>query len=419
MKLPEHDLDYLRFTGVEPTDVDVILSRGVMGVIPEKEGERQKFKRRLEEGVVSVYLGIDPTGDKLHLGHAVPLRKLRQFQNLGHKAILLGGGFTATIGDPKGAETRKMLTPEQVTENMKDYGSQAGKILDMRPEAENSVTIKNNYDWLAGITLAKWVEIASNVTVQQILSHKTYRDRIEGGNPLAYHETFYPLMQGWDAVAMGVDAQIGGKDQTFNIYMGITLAQRYLDKPTWGVLTRLIEDPQTGKKMGKTEGNIVALVDSSEVKYEALRTWPDSTIPLGFELLTNVPMEKVAAAMRAVSEGKVHPNDLRAALAYRVVAELDGEEAAQFAEQEYERVYYQGQLPRNIREVQTTNDTSLVKILVDSGLAFTEAEARQKIASGAVFADGKPIKAKWVPEDNILLQVGKKTIAKVRRLLIV
>ena len=224
-------------------------------------------------------------------------------------------------------------------------------------------------------------------------------------------------MQGYDAVAMEIDVQIGGRDQTFNILQGVMLAKRYLEKRQWGVTTKLIEDP-AGRKMGKTEGNIVAIDGLPEVKYEAMMTWPDGAVPLGFELLTRAPMSVVRRVAKEVKARRVHPMDFKQALAHRVVSELDGESQAGWAEEEFDRVHRQGRLPRNILEVRLSPGLSLPEVLVRAGLAADEADAEQKIASRAVLVDGQKVKASLEPRGDFLVQIGKRTIGRIRKVMI-
>ena len=285
----EHHLDQLISREQEPVTIDETLRRGVEIILPD----RSSLQSEMEQRKVRLYLGIDATSPNLHIGHTVPLRKLRQFQDLGHEVIFLFGGFTSLIGDPSDkSATRQRLTPEQVEYNMATYVDQAARILDFSPNSPNPIKIMNNAEWLSKLTLAEVIDIQANFTVQQMLERNMFQERVQAGKPIWLQEFSYPWMQGWDAVAMNVDIEVGGKDQLFNMLVGQTLVRRYKDHEKWVIGTKLIEDP-SGKKMGKTEGNIVNILDWPEVKYEGVMAWPDTAIGVGFELITSVPMEAV------------------------------------------------------------------------------------------------------------------------------
>ena len=408
--------DDLRTGSSEPGTIDTLLERGVKTILPEDGKAKKELRSAMENRRLKGYLGVDPTGPDLHIGHGVPLRKLRLWQELGHETVLLGGGFTATIGDPKTGSTRTRLLPGQVAENMKDYSKQAAKILDLSPRAKNPVVIVNNYDWLSKMGFGDVVQLASNFTVQQMLGHGTYAERINSKKPLYLHEILYFLMQAEDAKYLQTHVQFGGSEQTFNIASGITLIKRELNRKSYGVITELIADAK-GQKMGKTEGNIVAINAPPEVKFEAVMDWPDGAIPIGFELLTSVPMGKVAAATLAVSRGVLHPNDLKRALAFRITAELDGVKEASFAEAEYDKVYARDELPSRIKHVNVSRDSVMVQILVQSGLAGNVNEASRLIANRSVWVDGEIAKAaKTLGPGEHIVSIGKKSIKNARKI---
>jgi len=394
-----------------------VLKRGVREVLPETYGDTG-LERQLEERRIKLYLGIDPTAPDLHLGHSVPLRKLRQFQDLGHEVVLLFGTFTAMIGDPTDkTAARVRLTQEQVEGNVATYVSQAGKVLDLSPESKNPVTIAYNHEWLGKMTFADVVDLMSNSSVQQMMERRGFRERWDKGIPIWLHEFTYPLMQGWDSVALGVDLEVGGGDQTFNMLVGRELVRRYQNRDKWVMAMNLIEDP-SGRKMGKTEGNIVGVNARPEVKYEAIMIWPDTAISMGFELLTSVPMEEVYQVQEMLDREEIHPMDLKRALAFRVVKDLDGEEAAIYAEEEFDRVIRGGNLPRVISEVRIEDGISMDKLVLTAGLATDLDGARRLLAQGAVWVDGKQIRLGYkLNGGEEVVSVGKKTIKNVRRLI--
>lgn len=378
--------------------------------------DSSSLERAMRDRRLKLYLGIDPTSPELHIGHTVPLRKLRQFQDLGHEVVLLFGTFTGMIGDPTDkSATRVKLTNEQIETNIASYKEQAGKILDLSKKAKNPIKIVHNDEWLRPINFEGVVDLASNFTVQQMLERSMFKDRIATGKPVYLHEFLYPLMQGQDSVSMNVDIEVGGKDQVFNMLVGRELVKRYLGKEKWVLATKLIEDPN-GKKMGKTEGNIVNIRDFPEVIYEGIMTWPDSAIPMGFELITTVPMEKVHIVSEMLQAGKLDPVVTKEALAYRVVAELHGEKEAQVAKEEFTRVKRQGMLPRRMNQVTVLPETKISEILLSSGLVKTPEEAAMKIAQKSIFIDGKQSQkdTAW-PASAETISLGKKTIKNIRR----
>ena len=373
----------------------------------------------MKERPIKLYLGIDPTSPDLHIGHLVPLRKLREFQDLGHKIVLLFGTFTGRIGDPTDKSAmRKKLTTEEVQTNVTTYIQQASKVLDLSDSAINPVTVVYNEDWLGKLNFEEVVELAANFSVQRMLERSMFSERLAKGKALGLHELLYPLMQGYDSVALGVDLEVGGKDQTFNMLVGRELVRRLNGRKKWAMAMKLIEDP-SGKKMGKTEGNIVNVMAPAAWKYEALCSWPDSAVPVGFELLTSVPIVQITEMKQLVETGVIHPKDLKKALAFRVIAELDGIQAACEAELEFDRVYQQNSLPMEIIETGVYQGQSLCGVLMVSGLVRDMDAAMAFIQKRAIFVDGQLVKAgfrDW--KDGQVLSIGKRTIKNVRRILV-
>jgi len=416
MNNKERLFDQLRESVAEEATIREVLTRGVHEVLPEKWGDKG-LERQLKDRRLKLYLGIDPTSPNLHIGHTVPLRTLRRFQDLGHEVVLLFGTFTGMIGDPTDkSAARVKLTKEEVDRNVATYKEQAGRILDLSKEARNPVTIAHNHEWLGKMSFADVVDLMSNFTVQQTLERSMFADRIKADKPVWLHELSYPLMQGWDSVALGVDLEIGGKDQTFNMLVGRDLVKRYLNKEKWVMATKLIEDPN-GKKMGKTEGNIVNVLDWPEWMYEAIMTWPDSATGVGFELITNVPMEQVQILNELVTKGEVEIYQAKAALAYRAVADLHGVEAAKYAELEFARVMRKKEMPLRIKEVSIEGTKDLSQSLVLSGLAKDLNDAKSKIARGAIYVNGEMVKDPAVRVDRgTILSEGKRTIKGHRKI---
>ena len=374
--------------------IDELLDRGVEHVYPS----RDFLEARLKEGKqLSLYLGIDPTGPDLHIGHSIQLRKLRAFQDLGHKIILLIGDFTGMIGDPTDkSATRVRLTREQVLENAENYKEQAGKILDFG--GENPVEVKYNSEWLGKMSFADVVELASNFTVQQMLERDMFDNRMKEGKPIYLHEFFYPLMQGQDCVAMDVDGEVGGNDQTFNMLAGRTLMKATTGKEKFVVTSKLLADP-TGKKMGKSEGNMIRLSDTSDEMFGKIMSWTDGMIIPGFEILTK---EDFAAVEKELTGG-ANPREVKARLARAVVAQYFDEAEAQAASDRFDQLFQKKERPDEIPEHKISGPMSIVDALVDSGLAKSKSEVRRLI-------DGKGVKVDDVVVESYEQEVGPGTL---------
>ena len=370
--------------------IDELLDRGVEHVYPS----RDFLEARLKEGKqLSLYLGIDPTGPDLHIGHSIQLRKLRAFQDLGHKIILLIGDFTGMIGDPTDkSATRVRLTREQVLENAENYKEQAGKILDFG--GENPVEVKYNSEWLGKMSFADVVELASNFTVQQMLERDMFDNRMKEGKPIYLHEFFYPLMQGQDCVAMDVDGEVGGNDQTFNMLAGRTLMKATTGKEKFVVTSKLLADP-TGKKMGKSEGNMIRLSDTSDEMFGKIMSWTDGMIVPGFEILTK---EDFAAVEKELTGG-ANPREVKARLARAVVAQYFDDGEAQAASDRFDQLFQKKERPDEIPEHKISGPMSIVDALVDSGLAKSKSEVRRLI-------DGKGVKV-----DDVVVQSYEQEVS--------
>ncbi len=400
------------------TSINDALTRGVVEILPDRES----LEAVMRGNKIRLYLGIDPTSPDLHIGHTVPLRKLRQFQDLGHDVILLFGTFTGMIGDPTDkSASRVRLTREQIEGNVSSYADQASRILDMSKDAPNPVTILYNHEWLGELKFEQVVDIASNFTISEMLDRSMFQRRLEEGKPPRLHEILYPLMQGYDSVAMNVDLEVGGSDQTFNMLVGRDLMKVYGGKEKWVMATRLISDP-AGNKMGKTEGNIVNVRDLPEVKYEAIMSWPDTAIGVGFELLTNVPMSVVKRIQDEILPQSIEGGSeigivaLKEALAFRVVAELDGEPEARFAMEEFDRVKRKKKFPRRMREISVPRGSLVEDILVASGLVKDVDEARARIAQGSVVLGEQPVRrSMYANFDSAIISIGKNPIRLIAR----
>ncbi len=404
----------------DPKRVDWFLSHAVERVLPGNDTLRA---RMLKGERLRAYLGIDPTGPSIHIGHAIAVQKLAEFQALGHEAILVIGDFTAMIGDPTDkSATRKRLTPAEVLENLKGYKEQLSAFLKF--DGENPVQIRFNQEWLGAMSFADVVELASHFTVQQMSERDMFAKRLQEGKPVYLHEFMYPLMQGYDSVALEVDLEIGGNDQTFNMLAGRTLLRELKGKEKAVMTCKLLADP-TGKKMGKTEGNMIALTDAPEDAYGKLMSWPDEMILSGFDVLAaltgDLEAEKEALTERArrLNEGE-NPMTLKKELAHHVVARCFGIEAADRAAAHFAQVHQDGLVPTEMPEFSLNQATiSLIEALVLTGLVTSNTDARRQIEQGAVSVAGErvsDVKAELtVPAEGLILQKGKRGFAKLIR----
>lgn len=375
-----------------------LLTRGVETVVP-----RDLAVKKLASGKpIRLYLGIDPTGAKLHIGHSVPLRKLKAFQEAGHEVIFLIGSFTATIGDPSGRDQlREPLTLEQVEANFQTYKKQASKILDF-----SKVKIVYNHEWLGKLQFNEIVQIASNFTVQQMLDREMFQRRIAEGKPIGVHEFLYPLMQGYDSVMLDVDCELGGNDQLFNILCGRTLQAAYGKREKFVLTTRLIEGTD-GRKMSKTYNNCVYLEDEPADMFGKVMSVKDELMATYFECCTDVPMAEV----KKILAGK--PRDAKARLAREIVTLYHGAASAASAEESFNHVFKEKGLPEDMTEVKVKKGTPLIDVLVSAKLVPSKSEARRVIEQGGVKLNNKIVQSiDHVCEEGVV-QVGKRKFARV------
>jgi len=393
-----------------------ILRRGTVEIISEEE-LMSKLRRSRETGEpLRVKLGLDPSAPDIHLGHTVVLRKLRQFQDLGHQVFLLVGDFTGRIGDPSGrSETRRQLSEEEVRANAETYARQVYRILD--PERTHLVF---NSSWLSPLTFADVLRLASRVTVAQLLVRDDFQARYREGRPIFLHEFFYPLMQAYDSVALEADVELGGTDQKFNLLMAREIQREYGQEPEVAVITPILEGLDGVQKMSKSLGNYVALEDPPREMYGKLMSLPDHLIGRYFLLLTGKPEEEIGELEREMAEGRTNPRDVKMLLAREIVTSYHGAEAAVRAEEEFIRVFREGGVPDEIPEFpRLPGKVWLPRLLVDTGLCPSTSEARRKIAEGAVRLDGeRPSDPDLEVElrDGLLLRVGKRRVARIRLL---
>lgn len=405
------DSDSLMVMSKVSTDqksIQHFLTRGVENVYPNREIVE---KALLSGKWLRVYLGVDPTGPSLHLGHAIVIRKLAELQKLGHEVILLIGDFTAMIGDPTDkTATRKRLTRQAVLANCKGYKEQASRILSFT--GKNPATLKYNSTWLRKMSFEDILELSAHFTVQQLGERDMFQNRNKEGKPVYLNEFLYPLMQAYDSVAMDVDMEVGGNDQTFNMLTGRTLMKSLKGKEKFVLTTKLLVDP-SGKKMGKTEGNMIAFSDSPEDMYGKVMSWTDGMIAPGFELVTDVPDKEIADMQSRMADGE-NPMPFKRRLAREVVRMFAGEKAATAADAHFSKVHQAHEAPSDVPTFKARGSSSLVDVLVGSGLVTSKTDARRQIEQGGVKVDGRIVSdVAATVKVGAIIQKGKRYFVKL------
>jgi tyrosyl-tRNA synthetase len=385
------------------------LTRGVTEIISEDE-----LKAKLAKGKpLNIKLGVDPTAPDIHLGFTVVMRKLRQFQDLGHRVILIVGDYTATVGDPSGKnKTRPILSHADVLANAETYKQQFFKIVD---PARTEVVY--NGDWFSKMTFTEVTRLMSQITVAQMLEREDFRNRYEGGQPISLHEFLYPMMQGYDSVVIDADVELGGTDQKFNVLRGRELQRAAGKEAQVGMFLPILLGTDGREKMSKSLGNTIGVNDTPQDMFHKLFTIPDALVESYFQLLTDVPLGEVADKLAQVAVGAVHPNALKEELAQNIVAQYHGVEAAERAAQEEKRIHSGQALPADIPTFNAApGEQWLPALLVLAGLAKSNGEARRLIESGGVAFDDVKItdpKANVQVGSEHLLRAGKRNFARI------
>jgi len=384
-----------------------LLDRGVENVYPNREFLEEKLKSGEQ---LSLYTGYDPTAPTLHVGHGITLIKLRQFQELGHKVIMLIGDFTGMIGDPTDkTSARVQLTKEQVLKNCKEYQRQASCILDF--EGDNAVEVKYNSEWLAKMSFSDVLDLTSHFTVQRMLERDMFQERMKNEKPVYVHEFLYPVMQGYDCVVMDVDGEVGGNDQTFNMLAGRTLMKDLKKKEKFVLTMKLLTD-NTGKKMGKSEGNMIAFSDSATDMFGKVMSWTDDMILSGFELCTDSPMSEVEK-MGKEMDGGANPRDFKIRLAHEITKQFLGEKAAKEGQDHFAQVIQKKDRPDEIEEIKPSN-YDIITVLVESKLISSKTEARKMVIQGGVKVNDKKIsEMDHEVKSGDVVQKGKRFFVKI------
>src|SRR3989344_3837363 len=376
------------------TSIEEILTKRVAQILPSKEG----LAKLITAKKIRVYLGVDPTGKKLHLGHTIPMRKLQEFADLGHEAILVFGTGTVLAGDPsQRQEARKKITQKEIDENIKSWKDQASKIIDLA-----KVEIKKNGDWLLKLTVPEIINIASNISAIQLFKREMFRERIKRGDTVWTHETLYPLFQGYDSVAMDVDLEIGGTDQMFNMLIGRELQKKMAGREKYVLTTPLISGVD-GQPMSKSSGNCIWLDDAPKDMFGKIMSMADIQIEEYWQMLTELSKEELK---------KLKAIDAKKKLAAEIVKIFHSEAVAKKAQEEFERVFQKGKSPEDILEIKVGDNISIVDFV--SAQVGSKSEAKRLLDQGAIEVDSISVKdAQSKLKNNSTVRIGKKKFVKV------
>jgi len=388
--------------------IEELLTRGVEEII-----EKESLVKKLKSGKkLRIKLGIDPTGPKIHIGRATQLWKLRAFQELGHKIVLIIGDFTAQIGDASDKDVmRKPLTKKEVETNMKNYKKQIGKILDIK-----KVEFRYNSEWLNKLSAKDLVKLSMIFTAQQMIQRRNFKERWDAGKPIGLHELDYPIFQGYDSVTIKADVEIGGIDQLFNVLAGREI-QRALGQTPQDVMVLKMLNGLDGRKMSTSWGNIITIIDEPQDMFGKIMSMKDELMLQYFELCTLLPLSKIEEIKRDLANQKVNPRDVKAELAGEIVSSYHGKKEAEIAKQEFNKIFREKQLPSEIKEVKIERTKSLIlDLLVKTKIAFSKSEAKRLIIQKGIKIDGK-IEDDWRKEIEIrkgmTIQAGKRRFIKI------
>ena len=389
-----------------------IILKGVDTIIDEKELEAKLLKAEKENRKLVIKLGLDPSAPDIHLGHTVVLRKMKQLQDLGHKVVIIIGDFTGKIGDPTGkSKTRVALTTEQVLENAKTYQKQIFKVLD-----KEKTEVRFNSEWLSKLNFEDVVKLASTITVARMLEREDFKNRYQNNTPISVHEFFYPLMQGYDSVAIKADIELGGTDQRFNLLMGRSLQKEFNQEPQTVIMMPIIEGLDGVNKMSKSLGNYIGVDEEAGLMYQKAMEIPDELIIKYYNLVTDVHPDIIAEIEKDLKEDRKNPRDIKMGLAKEIVTLYHGEEKANFAEERFKSVFQKGQIPTDILTVKSSKENfDLAQIVVDNKLSPSKSELRRMAKQGGVKVNQEKVEdlSKVELLDELVVQVGKKKFIKI------
>ena len=391
-----------------------VIKRGTSEIIPEED-----LVKKLEHSIktnkpLNIKLGCDPSRPDLHLGHSVVLRKLRQFQDLGHIAILIIGDFTGMIGDPSGkSKTRPSLTLEETHRNGQSYFEQAEKIL-----SKQRVSMQYNSDWLNKMSFADVIRLASKYTVARMLERDDFTIRYKAGEPISVHEFLYPLAQAMDSVAIHSDVELGGTDQKFNLLVGRDIQREYDQEPQVILTMPILVGTDGVEKMSKSLDNYIGVSDSPKEIFGKTLSIPDKLIYQYFELLTDVSKKELVEIKSALENVKTNPRDIKRQLARTLVRMYHSQTSAEDAEKEFDKIFVQKSIPDNIEEFKRSKSINIITLLTETKLAASKGEARRLIDQGGVSIDDERVTDPnmLVPDkDEFILKVGKRRFLKIKR----
>jgi len=390
-----------------------VIRRGAEEIIPEEELINKLEASKKNDTPLIVKLGCDPSRPDLHVGHGVVLRKLRHFQDLGHQVVLIIGDFTAMIGDPSGRnKTRPNLSLDEAKANADSYIEQSKVILDVE-----SLKISYNSEWLNAMNFSDVIGLSSKYTVARMLERDDFTKRYQAETPISLHEFLYPLAQGMDSVQLKADVELGGTDQKFNLLVGRDLQREYGQQPQCIVTLPLLEGTDGVEKMSKSYGNDIGLLDLPEEKYGKIMSITDEMIAKYFRLAADADDEKVAAVEERLADDKTNPRDVKRELGRAVVELYHGTDAAQKAEQHFDKIIVQKDIPDEMDEVELEEETSLVDVIAKAGLTKSKGEARRLIKQNAVKLDGavcNNIEHILTAGEELVIKVGKRRFIKVK-----
>jgi tyrosyl-tRNA synthetase len=389
----------------EQQKIEELLTRGVVEII-----DREGLEKKIKEGKkLRVKLGIDPTSPNIHIGRAIPLLKLRDFQELGHQIVLIIGDFTGVIGDTSDKESeRPMLTREAVKENMKNYADQAGKILDM-----SKVELRYNSEWLGKLDYGEIGEQADQFSLSDFIARENIKKRLDEGIRVSLREVLYPLMQGYDSVAIEADVELGGTDQRFNLLAGRDLQRHFKQEPQSIIMGPLLEGAD-GKKMSSSWENTINLTTNPADMYGKVMSISDDLIVKYFTLTTRVSLDDIKKIEKDMKADKLNPRDIKMKLAYEIVKMYHGEDDASKAQESFVKLFQKKEIPEDLQEIKVKIGDELMSVLADNKIVSSKTDFRRLAKAGAVDVDGEAIKDEYYKiEKSAVVKVGKKKFLKI------
>ncbi|GAA0787812.1 tyrosine--tRNA ligase [Hathewaya limosa] len=388
-----------------------IIQKGADEIIGLEDLKEKLEKANKENKSLTVKLGLDPSAPDIHLGHTVVLRKIKQLEDLGHKAIILIGDFTGMIGDPTGkSKTRKPLTKEQVLENARTYEKQIFKVLD-----KDKTTVRFNSEWLSELKLEQVVKLASTMTVARMLEREDFKKRYENQQAIGIHEFFYPLMQGYDSVELKADIELGGTDQRFNVLMGRMLQKEYGQESQATIFMPLLEGTDGVNKMSKSLGNYIGIDEAAEVMYEKAMSIPDELIIKYYDLVTDVHPDDVAKIEERLKNGE-NPRNIKMELAKEIVRLYHGEEKSIEAQERFVKVFSKNEIPDDINTIEVDGaNFDLISILAENKIVKSKSEVRRLATQGGVKINDEKVTdlSEVKPHNEMIVKIGKKNFVKI------